>query len=855
MICSNCGTQIPDEKKRCPVCGAEIVYGNGPESSIEVKPRGFSNKRNIIIIVLAGLLMLGGAAAAVTITTVTHSASEIIKTAQRYLSEQNYEQAIIEFQRVLAIDPMNVDAYLGMAEAYIGLGDYDKAEEILRKGYELTGDAVLLDKINNLFNYNSGGDSKCLEIEEMIEAYLRGEGGIDNSKLKDVTGLTIYGTEVVAVECGSRIGTLLNGWSGYEDGGSIWTGHGEEFFSYGTIDSLHENIPFVYDMPSLVKLGICFNPLSDISEFTELDGLQDLTLHSDKFTDISGISEMNALTSLDLWEDISDISPLKSMTNLKELYIASNALEDISPISDMTWLEGLQLHIAYNQTLDASYLSSLNSLTSLQLFDNPIANASVIGNIDSLIDLHIINCNLGDYSFISRLRNLGTLQLADYVSEHIDLSFASALSSLQQLDIYSKINDISPFMELESITQLDITSSEFIPDEQIEQFKQLHPDCWVRINYSEDAAADTSNETYETVEAPVEFVEQTLSGNTELYDTVQMISAYLKGEGSIDKSKLNGINDLYIHAYDGVSIAKYNEDGSKGDGAEISTSAHCSGNIRNIEQDMSFIFDMPDLKILTLENQSLTEISSLSLDRLTNLKELHITEMKKLKRITELRGSESLEDIVISSCNSLREIGSISDMNSLRYLGIYDCRRLETISDFSGLPSLTSIYIIGNFSLTDISFISGAQNLGYVGLQDGRWQDISPISTLKKLQSLSLVDVSVNDISSLSDMEQLNDINFKCCIDLKDYSPLGRMKNLEYLDFDNCSIEAVPAFMPDSKLFRVNFNDCNNLYDVSDLAELSNIYHISIQGCDNVTEEKVEQLRNKLPYANIGYEP
>lgn len=72
--------------------------------------------------------MLGGAAAAVTITTVTHSASEIIKTAQRYLSEQNYEQAIIEFQRVLAIDPMNVDAYLGMAEAYIGLKELDKED-------------------------------------------------------------------------------------------------------------------------------------------------------------------------------------------------------------------------------------------------------------------------------------------------------------------------------------------------------------------------------------------------------------------------------------------------------------------------------------------------------------------------------------------------------------------------------------------------------------------------------------------------------------------------------------------------------------------------------------------------------
>ena len=73
-----------------------------------------------------------------------------LQLADRYLSEQNYEQAIIEFEKVLEIEPMNVDAYLGLAEAYMALGETDKAVRILEEGIEKTGSDRLRDKLEEI---------------------------------------------------------------------------------------------------------------------------------------------------------------------------------------------------------------------------------------------------------------------------------------------------------------------------------------------------------------------------------------------------------------------------------------------------------------------------------------------------------------------------------------------------------------------------------------------------------------------------------------------------------------------------------------------------------------------------------
>lgn len=111
----------------------------------------------------------------------------------RYLSEGNYEEAIIAFTAVIEIDPMQAsayvgrgqayvfsaetedtltaaqadfemaigldetlpDAWLGLADVYIRRGDYDKALEVLKEGLEKTsGDQSIADKITEVESGN-----------------------------------------------------------------------------------------------------------------------------------------------------------------------------------------------------------------------------------------------------------------------------------------------------------------------------------------------------------------------------------------------------------------------------------------------------------------------------------------------------------------------------------------------------------------------------------------------------------------------------------------------------------------------------------------------------------------------------
>lgn len=70
-----------------------------------------------------------------------------LELGNRYLTEMDYEQAIVAFEQVIKIDPMNADAYLGLTDAYICLNEFDKAYETAKQGYDKTGDERLNEKI------------------------------------------------------------------------------------------------------------------------------------------------------------------------------------------------------------------------------------------------------------------------------------------------------------------------------------------------------------------------------------------------------------------------------------------------------------------------------------------------------------------------------------------------------------------------------------------------------------------------------------------------------------------------------------------------------------------------------------
>ena len=63
----------------------------------------------------------------------------------RYLSEGNYEEAIIAFTAAIEIDPNRAEAYVGRGDAYIGSGETEENLTAALADYEA---AVALDETN-----------------------------------------------------------------------------------------------------------------------------------------------------------------------------------------------------------------------------------------------------------------------------------------------------------------------------------------------------------------------------------------------------------------------------------------------------------------------------------------------------------------------------------------------------------------------------------------------------------------------------------------------------------------------------------------------------------------------------------
>ncbi len=98
--------------------------------------------RIIIYIAIAVTVLALGIIAVISAPkdSAPQTADEFLNAGNRYLIELSYDKAVIEFNKAIEIEPRNADAYIGLAEAYLGMGDEGKAIETLEFGYENMGD-------------------------------------------------------------------------------------------------------------------------------------------------------------------------------------------------------------------------------------------------------------------------------------------------------------------------------------------------------------------------------------------------------------------------------------------------------------------------------------------------------------------------------------------------------------------------------------------------------------------------------------------------------------------------------------------------------------------------------------------
>ncbi|WP_031547578.1 tetratricopeptide repeat protein [Oribacterium sp. FC2011] len=87
----------------------------------------------IIISVVTGILLAALVGIMVYFNLPAQRIKRMLKTANKYIAEENYDEAILTLQKMLEIDPKNEDLYVLLADTYEKSGDIDKEIEFLQE--------------------------------------------------------------------------------------------------------------------------------------------------------------------------------------------------------------------------------------------------------------------------------------------------------------------------------------------------------------------------------------------------------------------------------------------------------------------------------------------------------------------------------------------------------------------------------------------------------------------------------------------------------------------------------------------------------------------------------------------------
>jgi len=324
----------------------------------------------VIVVLLVGAMLL------TTSSSKTKQIEELLSLGEKYLLELDYENAIVTFQKVISIEPRNAASYKGLAKAYVGMGDIEKAIAALEEGYRQTNDPELRDWLADL------RDDEIVWIDPVFEQVIRNGikkpvGGIRRSELDYIVRLEIWGSQHTYINGYDQFGNIL-----LED--DPWY---LEDFEGSDDEAQITSLADVKNLRNLSYLGIMYNEIEDLTPLTNLHQLDKLWLFVNQIQDLSPLANLYGLLGLDLGSNnISDIGPLVNLINLENLAIDDNHISSIEAVRSM---HKLTHFLAVGNTIaDISPLAGLTQLTELELSENSITDVSPLAG---LINLEILS--------------------------------------------------------------------------------------------------------------------------------------------------------------------------------------------------------------------------------------------------------------------------------------------------------------------------------------------------------------------------------------------------------------------------------------------------------------------------------
>lgn len=416
-----------------------------------------------------------------------------IEAGNRYLEELDYERAIASYQQALDIDPKNVEANLGLAEAYDSNQMYAYAEAVYKDMLEQDdGQAEAYVKLAELY----------IRLEQLEEARDLLDTAVDKVENEEVSMLyeitrpepprvnheegaysdrirvelipaeeshTIYytldGTEPTKESALYTEPLILrNGVTSIKTISMNSTGYSSDIATY-EYDIQIEDVLVTLEEPVIEriireKLSIPYgDPIynDDIEQITQIyivgnqvqtgENRYSVFLEEYQYTVDSRtyslygegeIATLNDLRYMPFLEKVVveyqpglDISALASCSRVTELSLVGDGLENnaLGVLSQMGQLT--RLNLGWNEISDIQPLAALSNLTVLSVWGNQIRSIEPAGSLTQLVYLDFSDNQVSDIQPLSGLTNLQQLWM--YRNQVTDIGAVTALSALQVL--------------------------------------------------------------------------------------------------------------------------------------------------------------------------------------------------------------------------------------------------------------------------------------------------------------------------------------------------------------------------------------------------------------------------------------
>lgn len=451
-------------------------------------------KRNFILAaVLLAIVLIAVIVLACRQVARSNEVKSSIEMGDRYLSELDYEQAIVAYQMALDIDAKNTEANLGLAKVYeaqqmyayaeavyqnmlenddtqeevyeklaalyIQQNKLEEAKELLERALDRTDSDVLA----GLYEETHPGAPEASCAEGAYKERIRVE--LIPAEDTHTIYYTLDGTEpdmnsevydepIILKNGVTAIKAMAVNLTGYQSDVSV--------FEY---DIQIQSVIVTLEEPTIEriireKFDIPYNePLynDDVERMTQIYILGDrvwsgsdehsVYLEENQYSVdgyVYGAYGQGVIASLDdlrympflekvviEYQPELDISALSDCTEVKELSLVGDNLDsqDIEVLHGMTQLA--RLNLGWNHISDISALSGLTELTSLSVWGNNISSIQPVANLKKLTYFDFSDNQVADISALSEMELLEQLWM--YHNQVTDISTVAKLGELRVL--------------------------------------------------------------------------------------------------------------------------------------------------------------------------------------------------------------------------------------------------------------------------------------------------------------------------------------------------------------------------------------------------------------------------------------